>query len=311
MIQNGYSEMKYQITRRSFLYKASLLTASNIITIPYLTACSSNKKIRFGVATDSHYADRAFSGKRYYKQSLQKMQEFVDVMNVENVDFIIHLGDFKDETPTKQETDTLNFLKDIEIIFSKFKGPRYHCIGNHDVDSITKKQFLEGIENTNIPNNKSYYSFNKNGFHFIVLDANYDANGKDHFFKEGADWQDTNIPTEQLSWLQNDLENNTLPTIIFCHHPFFEFYRDGYKYHINNYKQVRDLLKNKNVVACFHGHIHDERYKNIDGIHYITQFAMVDYNGLENNSFAIVEVNENTLNINGYKRVTNNKFSYS
>ena len=42
-------------------------------------------------------------------------------------------------------------------------GPRYHCVGNHDVDSITKQQFLENIENTGIPKTDLLLPLRKEG----------------------------------------------------------------------------------------------------------------------------------------------------
>jgi len=262
----------------------------------------------FGLVTDSHYAEREPAGTRYYRQSLEKMEEFIEVMNASNVDFIIHLGDFKDEAPEKKESDTLRFLEKIESVFAGFKGPRYHCVGNHDVDSITKEQFLALTENTGIAPNKSYYAFQNKGFRFIVLDANYDRNGVDHFFKKGADWQDTNIPPDQMNWLLDELNNHPDPTVIFCHHPFFSCYKDGYKFHINNYKEIQAAINGSgNVVAVFHGHVHQEIFKRINNVHYIVQLGMVDYEGLENNTFSLIKITDQTLEITGFKRATNKK----
>ncbi|MFS4456143.1 metallophosphoesterase family protein [Maribacter sp. 2304DJ31-5] len=294
--------------RRTFLKQSSLFTIATTV-LPIQACLSGQQSIRFGVASDSHYADREPKGTRYYRGSLGKMQEFVETMNQEKVDFVIHLGDFKDEGPDKKETDTLNFLKDIESVYETFKGPRFHCIGNHDVDSITKAQFLAHITNTGVSKDKSYYSFDQNGFHFVVLDANRHKDGSHHFFKEGSDWQDTNLGEKQTIWLQTDLQNTNLPTIVFCHHPLFEYHGEGHKYHINNYKKVQGILEESNkVLTVFQGHVHNESHKRINGIHYITQLGMVDYEGLENNSFSIVEINGNELKINGYKRTTTNLF---
>ena len=62
-------------------------------------------------------------------------------------------------------------------------------------------------------------SLSKNGFQFIVLDANYHPDGRPHFYLEGADWQDIGIPTEQLTWLSEVLSSSELPVLVFCHHP--------------------------------------------------------------------------------------------
>lgn len=292
-------------SRRQFLKKSSLVALSTFLPLS-LYACQPERfaKIRFGITTDSHYADREHSGTRYYRDSIDKMNEFVTVMNREKVDFVAHLGDFKDEDPNQEEQDTLRYLETLENAYGKFNGPRYHCVGNHDVDSITKSQFLSHIENTGIDKSNSYYSFDKNGFHFIVLDANYHTDGRDQFYKEGADWQDPNIPEAEYNWLIQDLEKNSLPTIVFCHHPLYEFNKEGAKFHVNDYQRFQQLFEaSGKVLAVFHGHVHAEEHAQINGIHYVTQLGMVDYQGLENNSFAIVEIDDKSIHIKGYKRV--------
>lgn len=270
-----------------------------------LSACSTRRQVRFGITTDSHFADRPPSGTRYYRQSLQKMKEFVDVMNEEKVDFVVHLGDFKDEDANKEASDTLSYLFQIESVYQEFTGPCYHCVGNHDVDSITKTQFLSNVLNTGVSPSRSYYSFDRGGFHFVVLDANYDKDGRDHYFKEGADWQNTNIPPDQLRWLANDLETTSKATIIFCHHPLYEYSSEGSKYHVNNFREVQNCLEDSGkVVAVFQGHVHAENAVEINGIYYHTLYGMVDYPGKANNSFAIVEANKSSLVINGYYRTS-------
>ena len=300
-----------KIGRRKFVKDFSFFTVSSVI-LPFQSLNTVSDNIRFGLATDSHYADRNPSGTRFYRNSLEKMGEFVNVMNDDSkVDFVIHLGDFKDEAPDKKEEDTLRFLEEIEGVYAEFSGPRYHCIGNHDVDSINKEQFLSIIENTGISKKRSFYSFDIKGFHFVVLDANYDRNGISHFYKDGADWEDTNITSEQIDWLKQDLEMSNSPTVIFCHHPLFEYYSYGHKYHVNNFKEIQEIVSsNQNTISVFQGHVHAEKFERIGEVHYVTQLGMVDYQGLNNNSFALIEIGEGKIHINGYKRTSSWEKSY-
>lgn len=301
--------MPFTITRRKFILRASLGGAA--LGLGSFCWPNSGHKVRFGLVTDSHYADREPQNTRFYRQSLDKMREFLQVMQNEQVDFIMHLGDFKDEDTRQQETDTLKYLRDLEAIFSSFNGAKYHCIGNHDVDSITKLQFLENVTNTGIPNTSSYYSFDHQGFHFVVLDANYHRDGRDQFYKEGADWQDPNIPAGQLQWLREDLEKTAFPSVLCCHHPLYEYNRDGFKLHVNQFAEVQQILEaSGKVLSVFQGHVHEEGYRRINGILYCTQWGMVDYSGLENNSFSIVEIDNKALNLIGYKRVASNQFAF-
>ena len=299
--------MSLHLSRRHFLSQLSFASFGLIVS-PY-ELDPKKPLLTFGVVTDSHYANREAAGTRYYSESLNKMRECVEVFNREQLDFAIHLGDFKDEDKQKNTDDTLRYLRALEAEYGKFKGPRFHCVGNHDVDSITKQQFLANIENTGIAKEKSYYSFEQHGFHIIVLDANFHPDGRDHFYKEGANWQDTRILDDQLDWLSDTLESVNKPTLVFCHHPLYEFTHGSSIYHVSNYKEVQAILESsEKVVAVFHGHTHTEEYKKVSGIHYATFLAMVDHSGVENNAYAIVKIfPRGKIEITGYRRVADKR----
>ncbi len=165
------------VTRRDFLKASGLVIAGLSVGSPIINAADldSQTKVRFGIVTDAHYSDAAPNGSRYYGESLAKMSECVKLMNDKKVDFLIELGDFKDQGNPVSENETLKYLETIEQIFRQFNGPRYHVLGNHDIDSISKKQFLACVENTGIARFSNFYSFDSNELHFVVLDANYKA----------------------------------------------------------------------------------------------------------------------------------------
>ena len=139
-------------------------------------------RLSFGIVTDAHYAQAEPGEGRQYSESLDKMAECVELMNARRVDFLVDLGDCKDQGDPACEAETLGYLETIERVFSRFRGPRYHVLGNHDADSISKDQFLSRVENTGIARHLSSYSFDSGNWHFVVLDANYraDGSGYDH-----------------------------------------------------------------------------------------------------------------------------------
>ena len=289
------------ITRRDFL-KASALLVSGITVGAPLSRASEIEgatKLRFGLLTDSHYADTEARDIRYYRESLDKMAECVELMNLKEVDFLVELGDFKDEGEPAVEENTLNYLEAIEKVFRRFKGDRYHVLGNHDIDSISKEQFLARVENTGIIENAKYYSFESKGMHFVVLDANYKADGSD-YDHGNFDWKDTNVPHKELKWLKSDLTSASKPVIVFVHQ---QLDGKGNRY-INNADQVRQILEDsRKVLAVFQGHNHAGHYSHINGIHYYTLKAMVDGTGKRNNSYAVVEVHDdNSILVTGYRR---------
>ncbi len=250
------------------------------------------------MVTDPHYADTAARGTRFYGESVEKLRECVALMNDERVDFLIELGDFKDQDEPGVEADTLRYLATIEAELQRFGGPVYHVLGNHDVDSISKAQFLAGIDNNGIDATATYYSFDRGGLHFVVLDANFRADGGAYDHGD-FDYRDTNILPEQLDWLARDLAGTSLPTILFVHQ---RLGGEGNVY-VNNADEVRLLLRRRgNVIAAFHGHDHAGGYNFIDGIHYYTLRAVVEGSGPDNSSYAIVDVGADGLTITGYRR---------
>ena len=269
--------------------------------VPLVCAEEGKKKprLRFGMVTDTHYADAPTRGKRHYRKSAPKLAECVDLMNEEQVDFLVELGDFKDEGSPGVEKNTLKYLETIEGVFREFKGSRYHVLGNHDMDSISKAQFQARVENTGIAEDETYYSFDVNGLHFVVLDANFTADGiaYDH---GNFSWKDANVPEQELAWLKEDLAETSNPAIVFVHQLL-----DGEDNHsIKNASEVRQVLEESGkVLAAFHGHHHAGRHNMINGIHYYTLKAVVEGAGKEDNAYAIVEVMDDySLVVTGYRK---------
>ncbi len=270
------------------------------------------EKVRIGLITDLHYADRTPPPglSRYYSESLAKLAECVEVMNREKVDMLVQLGDFKDEDIPPTEETTLSYLATIEQEFSRFDGPYYHVPGNHDHDSISKQQYLDAISNTGFEKALCYYSFNRNGYHFIVLDANYTTAGEpyDH---GNFDWKDTAIPEQQLDWLKGDLkEHRDMPAVVFVHQRLD--YISGKEDHfVKNAWQVREILEaSGNVLMVLQGHDHAGAFSRIGNIVYYTLKAAVEGSGPENNSYAILEIDpDKGMHLTGFRRTESRSFS--
>ena len=165
------------------------------------------RTLRFGVLTDTHYADRPTSGTRHYADSLQKVDEAIEAFNRAKVDFVIELGDLKDMDAKGTPELTLRYLDSIEQRLRRFDGPLYHVLGNHDMDCITKEEFLAHTSNAGRANGRAYYSFEAQGVRCIVLDANFNAD-MTPYSRGNFDWRVANIPTEQLSWLDEELKRH-------------------------------------------------------------------------------------------------------
>lgn len=289
--------------------KSSSATLAGLALTPF--SCSGptsrnrrQSRVKFGIVTDCHYADTDTIGTRYYRHSLDKLAECIEVMNAQKVDFLVELGDFKDQDSPPVELKSLSYLQAVEGVFCKFDGPTYHVLGNHDADSLSKAQFLANIENMGIDPVRSYYSFDFDSMHFVVLDANFKSDGVD-YDHGNFDWTDANVPPAELQWLRRDLAGSRGAVIVLVHQLL-----DGTGSHyVRNAAEVRQVLeKSGKVLTVFQGHLHDGGYSLINGIHYYTLKAMVENSGPENNSYAIVEVRRDmSITITGYRKAVNKR----
>ena len=282
-----------------------LLALSLLVTGLAVPAAQAPPLVRFGVVTDVHYADIDPAGARTYRESIGKLDECVQVMNAKGVAFLIELGDFKDQDPKPDEARTLKYLERIESVFAGFKGPRYHVIGNHDTDSLSKAQFLAAAPNTGIVPNATRYTFVSGGVRFVVLDASHTSDGSD-YDHGNFDWSDSNIDAPQLDWLGKTLAASAEPAIVFVHQQL-----DGTgAYYVRNAAQVREVLeKSGKVIAVLQGHRHEGGFSTINGIPYFTFKGLIEGAGPWNSAYSIVDVMPDlSVRILGFRRAESREF---
>jgi len=237
--------------RRKFI--KALAGGSSILLLPVsLNAFSKTLKspLRFGVCADVH-KDIMFDAD-------SRLKAFIEAASGKELDFIIQLGDFCRPYDANRE-----FLS----IWNNYQGEKYHVIGNHDMDGgFTREKVIEFWAST-----AKYYSFEKNGLHFIVLDGN-DKNPS----PDKASGYARFIGDEQKEWLKNDLKSTTLPCVLFSHQSF-----ENTDIGIENQSEIRQILEDENkasglkkVIACFSGHHHTDYATSINGIYYIQVNSM-------------------------------------
>ncbi len=242
----------------------------------------------FGMVADLHYAERPDlpddPGLRCYNDAPLKLRDCIDEMNARHVDFLIELGDFKDMMPTKAAT--LKCLDDIEKAFARFNGPRYHVLGNHETDCITKTEFLAHISNAGQKKPLAHYSFSAGKVTFIVLDANYTSKMED-YSPGNFDFRDSNVPPDQVEWLKGVLASAPGPVVVFAHELIDPACPDVFR--IKNAAELREIFeKSGKVRAVFTGHHHVGHLAIHNGIFYYTLRAMAQDAYPENNSYAEV-----------------------
>jgi len=230
--------------RRKFLADSALLSSAMFLPVSQIDA-SKSSTLRFGVIADLHQ-DVMHDGPK-------RMEAFIEDMEERKPDFIIQLGDF---------CRPYNYNKVIMDLWKRFQGPRYHVIGNHDMDGgFTRKQVVDFWEVEG-----KYYSFDLNGYHLVILDGN-DQDPR----PERPEGYARYIGKEQLEWLETDLDQTDLPVIVFCHQGL-----DNDLGGIYNGTESRLVLERANkkagfqkVILVFSGHHHQDYYNVINDIHYI------------------------------------------
>jgi len=251
-------------------------------------------EIIIGMFADAHYADREMRINRYYRESLAKIRECIKVFNSAEPDFAIQLGDLVDKGESL--AIELGYLDRIEREYAEFKGERHYVLGNHDLATFSKEQFM-----ANCGARGDYYSFDKGDFHFVVLDACYNEDESD-YNAGNFHWTEAYIPSAEQRWLEADLWSTEKKTVVFVHQRL----DDEYGSHgIRNAPEVRRLLEQAGkVLAVFQGHDHRGAHNRINDIHYFTLPAVVEGSGLESNAYAIVQIwSDGSIKIFGFGKL--------
>ncbi len=231
-------------SRRAFLKTAALASAPFLLRWDLRAAePAARKTLRFGLCSDPHF-DVVHDGEA-------RLRDFLTTMKKEQADFILQLGDFCVPKPQNR--------KYIEL-WNTFSGPRYHTLGNHDRDGGFKWEQVMKFWGMPAP----YYSFDKAGWHFVVLDGNEPAPKKIPGYPR-------HIGEKQRAWLAADLAATKLPTLVFCHQSL-----EAEDNSIENRAQVRAILEKANADAgwtkvgvCFSGHHHIDHKRTINGVTYV------------------------------------------
>ncbi len=229
--------------RRDFITKSTLVAGAITLPINVFSSVIKKETIEFGLIADVH--------KDVMHDADERLQAFIASANKKELDFILQLGDF---------CRPYDYNKPFLNIWNGYKGEKYHVLGNHDTDGGFTRDETKAY--WSMP--KNYYSFDKKGIHFIVLDGN-DANPKP--------WSGYNryIGDEQKRWLIRDLKKTDKPTVIFSHQSL-ELEYDG----VANMKEIREIIESTNkeagfkkVMCCISGHTHTDYMTQINGVYYV------------------------------------------
>lgn len=267
--------------------------------------------IRFGLFADAQYADCDPNINRYYRQSLSKLEECINYLNQERVQFAINLGDIIDRD--FKEIDTL--LTSLKRLDHKV----YHLTGNHDYKGVTDNNAL--YKKLNMPS--EYYSMGKKKWVFIFLNtnelasyANVAGTEKEQELSalrqqikktggiQGASWNG-GVSAKQLEWLDKLLaksEKAGKRVLIFAHHPLWP--KSAFTA-LNNVEILDVVDKYSCVKAIFAGHHHAGGFAYFKNIPVVTVEGMVE---TTENSYGVVNIYDDRIEIDGKGRMTSRVF---
>jgi predicted phosphodiesterase len=287
------------VGRRAFIRGGMLVFASTTLGHRSLMAAQNNPALKIGLITDLHHADKPPAGSRHYRETLGKFSEASEKFVAEQADFVVELGDLIDAADSV-ETE-LRYLNTIDREYSAVSKDRHYVLGNHCVDTLKKEEFLGAVGQQN-----SYYSFDRSGFHFVVLDSCFRGDGKP-YERKNFKWTDANIPPAELEWLKADLAETDNSVIVFAHQRLDVSNHHG----VRNCQAVRAILESSGkVLTVFQGHSHQNDLKQIGGIHYCTLVAMIEGSGPENNGYSMLSIStDGTLSLNGFRKQNNHTWT--
>lgn len=268
--------------------------------------------IRFGLIADIQYCDCETAGKRFYRNSLLKLEECVNDLNKEQVQFTINLGDLVDRNPE-------SFLPVLSRL-NKLKAEVYNTTGNHDYDGITNNKSL--YKKLGMPG--EYYSFTKHNWRFIVLNTNEVASysnvkgtkkekeledmlkiSKESGRRNAAGYNG-GISQKQMQWLKKELDKSQKKNeqvIVLSHHPL---YPENGLTALNN-REILTLIETyPNVKLLLAGHHHPGAFAMYKDIPVVTVEGMIETEN--NNAYGLVEIYADKIILQGKGRVSSREF---
>jgi hypothetical protein len=175
-MQNTYPNARdrgkaMRVSRRGFLQTGGSLVLAGIHADLPVIAAGGATELRIGLVTDLHCGDKPTSGSRHYRETPAKLAEAAEKLTDERIDLLVALGDLIDSSDSI--TTERRTLERIHKQLAAIGVEQHFVLGNHCVDQLRKEEFL-GV----IGQDRSWYSFARDGFHFVILDSCFRTDGE-------------------------------------------------------------------------------------------------------------------------------------
>jgi len=253
--------MTNSITRRDFLGKLvagfALLAGGCSKKAAWPVHGSEKGSVRLVFYTDIHA--------RTEWDTPEAMARAARAINEQKADLLIAGGDLITEGFESSAARVAHRWDAYLQMHRAIQGDIFPVIGNHDLVAANPQDGTPAAENprrtylTHMGLERTYYSFNAVGYHFVILDS-IQVTG-DEYEYQGMIWP------EQLEWLQGDLSKTPhgTPTVIITHIPLHTAYYSatyGSTFAVKknrvvvNNREVLKIIQNHNVILVLQGHLH-------------------------------------------------------
>ena len=265
------------LNRRDFLKRAAMGSAG-IFTLGGFNGAPAINGLNKDEFSFVHMTDMHVRRARKGDEGYARCVEHVNAIDPKP-DFVLMGGDGPFDGLYTEKDEFEDQIGLYKAISDDLDMPYYNMIGNHDIlgwnarrkVSVDDPDIGKTLFMRKMGMDDSYYSFNRNGWHFIMLDCIYPVevdHGPSYIAKIGE---------EQLDWLRFDLAAHAhMPVIAVTHIAAFSNLgqirqdRDMPSIHgrvIQNTQEFRHVLeRHGNVRAVLQGHTHineDYRYNDI------------------------------------------------
>lgn len=184
--------------------------------------------LKFAIFSDCHLQDTKTQSEEIFFKIIEKIKQ-----GQNNLEFVACLGDIIGYPST---IDSSKFIKAVDKYLTTIKQldiPVYTVPGNHDLEGGEKfeKIFQERIGSLS-------FTIEKKGFLLIFLNS-----------------QD--FSQEQINLIKNQLEETSLPKLVFMHKPVFPVFKWKItNLDFNTCTKLKKIFEKNNVIGVFSGHEH-------------------------------------------------------
>jgi len=289
-------KMNRELSRREFIRSAGVAAVGVVAGEPAIASMGCRgpsvkrkRVLRIAHLTDIHVQpeEPAPGGMARALRSAQSLDDKPDIIFTGGDSIMDSLK--ADKARTKAQWEVFQ-----AVLKNECSLPVVHCIGNHDVwgwglddesvrgDGLYGKQWA--VEEFGLESR--YYSFDKAGWRFIVLDSTYRVDRTD----PAKSCYTAKLDEEQFEWLKKELEETPkgTPICVLSHIPIICFcaFFDGENeksgdwqvpsawMHIDA-RRIKDLFfEHKSVRLCLSGHMHMQDKVEFLGVKYLCNGAV-------------------------------------